>query len=132
MLIRTMSLMALLILSGCTTSAGPVIQHVVIFKLNDPDDGARLIAESDRMLSDLPGLRNYYAGSPLDTGRGGPVDLDFDVFISMSFDSVGAYETYLRHPQHVQITSEWRPRLEWVRVYDAISRTNRHVPEPRP
>jgi hypothetical protein len=28
------------------------------------------------------------------------------------------YRTYLEHPSHVELVTTWRPRWEWIRIYD--------------
>ena len=117
---RTWVMIPLLMVAGCGTANPPRIHHVVLFKLGDPGAVPEFIAESDAMLADIPGVQSYFSGTPLDTSRDAPVDLNFDVFFSFGFGSVEDYKAYLNHPRHVELITRWRPRLEWIRVHDAI------------
>ena len=90
---------------------------MVFFKLKDPALAPKLIRACDEQLSRIPGAVSYFAGTHVDIGRSN-IDSDYDVGFFIGFDSVEAYEEYLAHPVHVALVNEWRPRWEWIRIYD--------------
>lgn len=114
--------------SACTTGApapaearavaaarmpGP-LQHVVLVELTDKSEIAAMKAESDRLLPQIPSVRGYVCGSPVDIGRGN-VAKDYDLGIVVQFDDVAGYRAYLEHPIHVELVQRWRPK--WRRSY---------------
>lgn len=116
-----------LLAGGCaSTRSGPVrpakINHLAFFTLVDPDDAAELIADCDSQLSSIPGVKSYYAGPPLDTGRD-RVDGSYDVGFYVGFDSVDDYMTYVNHPNHVGLVEKWQARLTSLRVHDVLDET---------
>ena len=50
-------------------------------------------------------------------GRGN-IDSDYDVGFYVGFDRREDYQGYLDHPDHVAVVQKWRPRWEWIRIYD--------------
>lgn len=113
------------VLGGCAARPARVtepvrpatINHFVVFKLENPDAASDLIADCDRLLTEIPGVVSYFAGRHHDAGRE-TVYRDYDVGMYVGFNSDDAYARYVDHPNHVQLVSKWRPRLEWLRVYD--------------
>jgi hypothetical protein len=114
--------------SACTTGApapagartvaaarmpGP-LQHVVLVELTDKSEIAAMKAESDRLLPQIPSVRGYACGTPVDIGRGN-VAKDYDLGIVVQFDDVAGYRDYLEHPIHVELVQRWRPK--WRRSY---------------
>lgn len=93
------------------------INHVVFFKLKDPADTQALIRACDEMLGTIPDVASYYCGEHVDIGRAG-IDSDYDVGFYVGFDDLDAYRAYLDHPAHVEAVNTWRPRWEWIRIYD--------------
>lgn len=116
-------------LAGCAGGEPPtakrpgLINHVVFVKLVDPSDAEELIADSDRMLGTITSVKSYYCGRHIDTGRS-TVIADYDVGAFMAFESEAGYASYVSNPAHVAFVEKWRPRLEWLRVYDI------HDPSP--
>ena len=113
-------------LMGCasTTSVEPtmaprpaLINHIVFFKLKDSSDAAALIADCDARLATIPGVVSYYAGQHIDVGRAN-IETDYHVGFYVGFDSVEDYLGYVDHPDHVAMVQDWRPRFEWIRVWD--------------
>jgi len=98
------------------------INHVVFAKLKEPAHADELIADSDRMLRTIPTVRRYFCGTHLDTGRASVLS-DYDVAAYMGFDTEEDYRAYVEHPAHVELVERWRPRLEWLRVYDVLDET---------
>ncbi len=95
------------------------ISHVVLIKLNHPEDRAELIADCDRLLASIRGVSAYAAGTPLDTGRA-TVDGGYDVGLYVGFaDEAG----YVADPGHVDLVTKWKPRSQWLRVHDYLDPT---------
>ena len=115
-------------LSGCVSghsSIGPVtdarrvqmpgaLQHVVLVDLADDAEIAAMKAASDELLPQIPLVRGYICGTPVDIGRANVAD-DYDLGIVVQFASVEDYKAYLDHPLHKQLVTEWRPK--WRRSY---------------
>ena len=95
---------------------------MVFFKLKDPAEAQALIHDCDARLSVIPGIVSYYAGKHLDTGRT-TVDDNYDVGFYVGFMTIEDYQGYIEHPNHQAVVSEWRPRLEWLRVHDVLDET---------
>jgi hypothetical protein len=105
--------------SGC---ARPSIHHVVLIELNDESGRESLVADCDRLLPSIPSVATYWCGEHGDFGRTG-VDSDYDVALCVSFDSDADYQTYLSHPHHVELVTEWKPRMAWIRIHDVVDET---------
>lgn len=90
------------------------LQHVVLVELLDKGDLAQMLADSDRLLPQIPTVRGYVAGTPVDIGRGN-VAKDYDIGLVVQFDDEAGYRAYLAHPLHEQLAQKWRPR--WRRAY---------------
>ena len=116
---RWLAIVAAAVLVGC--ASGPrrpgVINHVVLFKLKDASRAGALIADCDRRLRTIPGVRSYCCGRAFEVGRD-MVDSGFDVGFFVAFDSAEAYRAYVSDPEHLALVREWGPGLEWVRIHD--------------
>ena len=112
----------MLSISACRAPRPAVINHVVYFKLENPSDAPELISDCDRQLSNIPGVVSYFCGQHGDFGRTG-VDRDYDVGFYVGFDSGRDYQTYLSHPQHIEVVDKWKSRWEWIRITDIIDNT---------
>ena len=121
---RPLYLLALLLLTACaSTPHRPArINHVAYFILQNPADADELIADCDRMVTEIPGITSYYCGTPFDTGRD-TVDGNYDVGFYVGFDTEDDLRTYVAHPSHVELVAKWRPRLESLRVHDVLDET---------
>lgn len=103
--------------SGARAERPAFISHVVFLKLADPTDYEEILADCERMLAPIPGVAAFAAGAHLDTGR--PAALaDYDLGLYIGFDTEAHYASYVTHPDHVAVLEKWRPRLEWLRIYD--------------
>ena len=112
------------LIAGCSAVRAPrpgVINHVVIFKLKNPDSIQELLIDCDQHLAKIPGVASYYAGEHFDIGRD-DVDSDYDVVFYAGFKSQQALEEFVAHPVHIRIKSKWEPRLQWSRIHDTIHR----------
>lgn len=99
-----------------------LINHLVFVKLQEPADGASLIADCDAMLAGIPGVVSYHCGTHGDFGRAG-IDADYDVALCLGFDTAEAYAGYLPHPDHVDLVDKWKSRWEWIRIHDVVDET---------
>jgi hypothetical protein len=114
------------LLAGCTTAppgppSRPLINHVVLFRLEDPAAAAELIGDCNTRIAMIPGVASYWAGRPLEPGRA-LVDGDYDVAMCIGFDTEDAYARYVDHPDHQDLVARWVPRLKWLRVHDVLVR----------
>ncbi|MBG84659.1 MAG: hypothetical protein CMJ40_08955 [Phycisphaerae bacterium] len=111
-------------LTGCSSSNRAArINHVVFFKLEAAQDVDELIRDCDQDLATIPGVTSYFCGKHGDFGRSGVVDSNYDVGFYVGFDTDEAYNAYLEHPRHIDLVSKWKPRWEWVRIYDVVDDT---------
>ncbi len=111
---------------GCAATHKPsrpaLINHIVLFMLENADTADELIADCDAQLAPLPGIASYFAGKHFDIGRN-VAETDYDVCFFAGFMSQPDYEADLDHPTHLKLVTKWRPRLQWMRIYDTIDRT---------
>ena len=99
-----------------------MINHVVFFKLEDPKDSVELIRDCDEDLSTIPGVTSYYCGEHGEFGRQN-VNSDYDVGFYVGFDSEEAYRAYLDDPAHIAVVQKWKPRWQWIQIYDVVDKT---------
>ena len=118
------ALMTFVLLTGCAASGSSAprpaeINHIVLFKLNDPADADELIRACDQNLASIPSVTSYYCGRPFDAGRENPaIDDEYDVGFYVGFEDAEAYENYVAHPAHKSLVKQWKPRFEWIRIHD--------------
>ena len=110
-------------LAGCATvrtvpTRPARINHVVFFTLVDPTETDELIRDCDT-LAEIPGVISYFAGTHFEMGRTN-VDSDYDVGLYVGFRNSAYYRMYIDHPNHVELVTKWRPRLESLLVRDII------------
>ena len=94
---------------------------MVFIKLEDSGDAEGLMDDCDRLLPDIPGVSGYWCGQHGDYGRT-TVDDDYDVALYVGFTSGDGYATYVDHENHVELVERWKPKFEWIRVYDVVNR----------
>lgn len=118
-------LIASMQLFGCaanTPSRPAAISHIVLIKLKDPALASELLLDSNEKLSTISSVATYHAGRHLETGRA-LVDGDYDVCLSVGFDSTESYAAYLEHPLHLALVERWSQHWEWIRIYDVLDNT---------
>lgn len=93
------------------------ITHIVLVQLKDPTRTAELVAECDRSLPAIGGVRGYSCGTPLETGRSN-VTADYDVGIYVGFATDADYRAYLDDPRHQAVVDRWREAWKSVRIFD--------------
>ena len=131
-LIITMSLMSCVLMFGCRGSCSPVISpagsaslisHIVFVELQDENQLIGFRRSADRMLSTIPSVATYAAGSHLDTGRSTVLN-DYDLVIYLGFASEEDLATYVAHEQHIDFVEQWKPKIKSLRVYDMLDEPN--------
>lgn len=109
--------------SGSSTATPPArpapLQHIVFIRLRDPLDTAELVDACNALAAAVPTVRTAFTGLHEETGRDSIVH-DYDVCLIVGFDDVAGYQTYLDHPAHLSLLEQWRARIEWLRIYDAM------------
>lgn len=104
-------------IGGCQTN--PTIHHVVLIELEDSNLTTQLVADCDELLAPIPSVRQYWCGVHGDFGRA-QVDDQYDVALCVSFDDPAGYQIYLDHPDHVELVTRWKPKMEWIRIHDVV------------
>ena len=113
-----------------TTACAPVkregdmqapINHVVLIDLQNPEDAPELLNDCEKYLKPIPSVITYWAGSPLDIGRGAAVDGNYDVGLCVGFTTVEGYKAYGTDPGHVLLVDKWKSRWNAARIFDVIS-----------
>lgn len=93
------------------------LTHIVLIQLKDPTRTAELVAECDRSLPAIEGVRGYSCGTPLQTGRSN-VTSDYDVGIYVGFAGEADYRAYIDDPRHQAVVERWREAWKSVRIFD--------------
>ena len=100
---------------------GPMIGHMVYFKLKDGSADARkkLVAACDANLSGHDGTV-YYSAGVLAEGFAREVnDRDWDVALHLVFADKAAHDKYADHPEHLKFIAENKDTWAKVRVFDS-------------
>ena len=97
------------------------IGHMVYFTLKDRTDenAEKLVANCDKYLSDMPGVRFYAAGVLAKEFAAEPNDQEFDVALHVIFNNAAAYKKYTPHPMHLKFIEESKDLWSKVRVFDS-------------
>jgi Stress responsive A/B Barrel Domain len=97
------------------------LAHHVFFTLKErtPEATAALVAACHKYLTVQAGIV-YFAAGPLCKELDRPVnDLDFDVNLTVVFDSKASHDTYQTDETHNQFIAENKPTWAKVRVFDS-------------
>ena len=94
------------------------IGHMVYFTLKErtSENAEKLVANCDKYLSKMSGVRFYAAGVRAEDFEG---DKDFDVALHLIFNSAAAYKKYTPHPMHQKFIEESKDLWSKVRVFDS-------------
>ncbi|MBD2039559.1 Dabb family protein [Microcoleus sp. FACHB-672] len=96
----------------------PQIQHLVLLKFK-PEVLPEKIAELFKQLSELqqliPGI-TYYAGGSYSSSEG--LNQDYTHGFVMTFESAGARDAYLPHPEHERVKAALLLCLDGVIAFD--------------
>lgn len=118
----TFSLIAACLLAGCAHHRAPCparINHVVLIDLDDDAQTQACLEDCDRLLPTIETVTYYWGGVHGDFGRS-TVDGEYDLALCVGFDDAQGYETYLVHPNHVELVDRWKPRFKWIRIHDVV------------
>ena len=98
-----------------------MLAHCCFFSLHDNSPAAvkQLVDACKKYLPDHPGLI-YFAVGSLNRELDRPVnDRDFDVSLTMVFDSKASHDAYQVDAMHRQFIRENKPNWHMVRVFDS-------------
>lgn len=97
-----------------------MLAHLVYFTLKDrsPAAIAALVAACREHLVDHPGEVAFSVGTRADYDRQ-VNDRDWDVMLSIVFDSHASHDSYQTAPRHERFIAENAPTWAKVRVFDA-------------
>jgi hypothetical protein len=98
-----------------------MLSHVVYFTLKDrtPEAAAALVAACRHHLTGHPGEVAFAVGTCATEYDRAVNDRDWDVALTIVFESTAAHDTYQIAPRHTQFIAENAPSWAKVRVYDA-------------
>lgn len=115
------ALLSVSTLCGCGSTdkqGGPdLINHVVLFQLQDPADAAAVQRDCARLLKPLPQVVYYACGPHVDVGRTN-VSNDYALGLIVCFENQSEYDAYLKAPEHVMLVEKWKPRFSGLTIYD--------------
>ncbi len=78
------------------------VEHLIFYNLTCSDwDAAQLIAEGERVLATIPGVRKIFAGKTVDESD------RFHYCWRVKFASPAVIDTYREHPVHVKYADTW-------------------------
>lgn len=102
-------------------AGGPLIGHMVYFKLKDatPEARAKLVAACDKYLANHDGVVFYSAGVLGDSFKREVNDRDWDVALHLVFADKAAHDKYQDHPEHLKFIEENKATWGKVRVFDS-------------
>tara|TARA_R110002072_G_scaffold216707_2_gene374179 strand:+ start:949 stop:1329 length:381 start_codon:yes stop_codon:yes gene_type:complete len=109
-----------LLLSLLSVQASSAVSHIVFVWAKEDaskEDIAAMISRAE-MLSKIAGVNSMKVGTAVPSDRS-TVDDSYDVGITLSFDTVDAMRSYLKHPEHIKYVSTYvKPYAENLLVYD--------------
>lgn len=102
-------------------AAGPLIGHMVYFKLKDgtPEAKAKLVAACNKYLANHDGVVFYSAGVIGDSFKRDVNDRDWDVALHVVFADKASHDKYQDHPEHLKFIAENKDTWGKVRVFDS-------------
>jgi hypothetical protein len=102
-------------------AAGPLIAHMVYFKLKDSSPAARqkLIDACDKYLAAHEGVVAYAAGPIAAEFQREVNDRSWDVALHLVFADKAAHDRYQDHPDHLKFIAENKDTWAAVRVFDS-------------
>jgi hypothetical protein len=102
-------------------SAGPMIGHMVYFKLKDntPEHRKKLVAACEKYLGDHEGVVFFAAGVIGNDFKRDVNDRDWDVALHLVFIDKAAHDRYQDHKEHTKFIDENKANWAKVRVFDS-------------
>jgi hypothetical protein len=106
---------------GEKTAAGPMIGHMVYFKLkvSSPENRQKLVDACKKYLSDHEGTVFFSAGVIGESFKREVNDRDWDVALHLVFVDKAAHDKYAEHPEHLKFIDENKDTWAKVRVFDS-------------
>jgi hypothetical protein len=98
----------------------PPVLHVVLFAWNpgvSAADEAEFLADSRRLLADVPGVLEVRAGRKAADQRDVHVK-DYDVAVSVRLRGLADLSSYASDSRHVELLAKWKGRILRARVVD--------------
>lgn len=101
---------------------GPMIGHMVYFKLKDASPAAqkKLVDACYKYLTKHDGEVYFAAGTLAADLKREVNDRDWDVGLHIVFRDMKAHDTYQDHPRHNQFIDENKDNWAKVRVFDSL------------
>jgi hypothetical protein len=109
-----------LLLIFISVQAHSAVSHIVFVwaKENTSKENIAAMISRAEMLSKIAGVNSIKVGTAVPSDRS-TVDDSYDVGITLSFDTVDAMRSYLKHPEHIKYVSTYvKPYAENLLVYD--------------
>jgi hypothetical protein len=102
-------------------AAGPLIGHMVYFKLKDAteENKKKLVEACKKYLADHDGVVFFSAGVVADAFKRDVNDRDWDVALHLVFTDKAAHDKYQDHPEHLKFIEENKANWAKVRVFDS-------------
>jgi hypothetical protein len=99
----------------------PQLSHAVYFRLKNrtPEAAAKLVASCQQHLTGHPGTVFFSAGTCAAEYDREVNDRDYDVALTIVFESHAAHDVYQTAPRHEQFIAENATDWAKVRVFDA-------------
>jgi hypothetical protein len=99
----------------------PQLSHAVYFTLKNrtPEAAAKLVASCQKHLTGHPGTVYFAAGTCAAEYDRQVNDRDYDVALTIVFESHAAHDVYQTAPRHEQFIAENATDWAKVRVFDA-------------
>lgn len=100
---------------------GPMIGHMVYFKLKDatPEARKKLVDACNKYLGDHEGTVFYSAGPIGAEFKREVNDREWDVALHLVFVNKAAHDKYADHPEHLKFIEENKETWAKVRVFDS-------------
>ena len=100
-----------------------MIAHVVLFRPRDdlsPAARTALAGAFDAALREIPSIRRAHVGRRLLHGRAYEtlMQVDYQYAAVLEFDDAAGLRTYLEHPAHQQLASQFSEAFEQALMYD--------------
>jgi hypothetical protein len=102
-------------------AVGPLIGHMVYFKLKDATDEnkKKLVDACKKYLADHEGVVFFSAGVVADSFKRDVNDREWDVALHLVFADKAAHDKYQDHPEHLKFIEENKANWAKVRVFDS-------------
>lgn len=97
-----------------------MFSHIVVLWTDpaNPNAADELVAAARKLLADIPGVIQFYAGKMVPSPRP-VVEQGYQVALNLIFSSKEAEQKYQTHPQHVEFVEKYAKRLmKKLVIYD--------------